>query len=186
MKTRKELNLEYWGRVHDMCKGTELECSEWRCVELDDELLCCHPGFEGNPDKYRLAVCIVEDKPVFVGNVLYNNNDTIVAMNEYFRGEKQYSVFKIYYDTCRPSQEITWKKPTKKQTFSIECSGKNMGIVISDIPCPVRTINSDIPCPVRTINKGNWYEYETEEDKDTAIQAIKQILDAAEKANEGE
>lgn len=34
MKTLRELNLEYWDKIHDMCKGTALEGREWECVKV--------------------------------------------------------------------------------------------------------------------------------------------------------
>ena len=186
MKTRKELNLEYWGRVHEICKGTALEGREWECVKWNGNILTAHPHFSPEYSAYALAVCVVEDRPVFVGNVLYHNNTVIVAMNEYFRGENQVGILKIYYGAWLPSQDITWKKPTKKQTFSIECSGKNMGIVIADIPCPVKP-NKDNSWVARSIFMQEYsYEFASISDKDKALQSIKQILDAAEKANKDE
>ncbi len=76
-KTQRELNLEYWGRVHDMCDaynkqhGTNI--SPEKCVKVGGDiwnLKNIHPMFDGH--KYDLAVAIIEDKPVFVGDKIYH------------------------------------------------------------------------------------------------------------------
>lgn len=72
---QRELNIEYWGRVHDMCDaynnehGTNIKPQ--KCVKLNGRLWKHgHPAFDG--EQYDLAVAIIEDKPVFVGDKIYH------------------------------------------------------------------------------------------------------------------
>lgn len=74
-KTQRELNLEYWGRVHDMCDaynkehGTNIKPQQ--CVKLNGKLWKHdHPVFDWR--KYDLAVTIIEDTPVFIGDKIYH------------------------------------------------------------------------------------------------------------------
>ena len=75
-KTQRELNLEYWGRVYDMCDsynkqhGTSI--SPQQCVKNDGYIWNSkvNPLFDGR--KYDLAVAIIEDTPVFVGDKIYH------------------------------------------------------------------------------------------------------------------
>lgn len=74
-KTQRELNLEYWGRVYDMCDsynkqhGTSI--SPQQCVKNDGYIWNSkvNPLFDGR--KYDLAVAIIEDTPVFAGDKIY-------------------------------------------------------------------------------------------------------------------
>ena len=75
-KTQRELNLEYWGRVHDMCDaynkqhGTNIKTQQ--CVKYYGnvwDLPIKHPVFDDK--NYDLAVAIIDDTPVFVGDKIY-------------------------------------------------------------------------------------------------------------------
>lgn len=74
-KTQRELNMEYWGRVYDMCDsynkqhGTSI--SPQQCVKNDGYIWNSkvNPLFDGR--KYDLAVAIIEDTPVFAGDKIY-------------------------------------------------------------------------------------------------------------------
>ena len=74
MKTQRELYLEYWGRVHDMCAaynekhGTDV--NTWECVNCGGPFHS-HPKFDAPAELYEFAVAILEGKPVFVGDKLY-------------------------------------------------------------------------------------------------------------------
>lgn len=76
---QNDLYIEY-ARVIEMCKGTLLESTPWLGVReatggtggneayIFDE----HPYFNANPEHYEFAIAILGDKPVFVGDVLYD------------------------------------------------------------------------------------------------------------------
>lgn len=72
METRQELNLSYWGRVVPMCKGTALEGCEWECVKRGSDTISCHPSFI--TQDCDLAVAILEDSPIFVGDFIYDKH----------------------------------------------------------------------------------------------------------------
>lgn len=61
-----------WGWVLEICEGTDVNpCSAWKFKGYiqDDKL----PNFEyDKPECFEFLVAILEDKPVFVGNKLYN------------------------------------------------------------------------------------------------------------------
>lgn len=73
---RSELYREY-ARVIDLCEGTRVKPSE--CVKIQGVLIGGDPEFITHPECYTFALAIVEDKPVFVGDVLYNaHNEKVV------------------------------------------------------------------------------------------------------------
>ena len=115
-KTQRELNLEYWGRIHDMCDaynkqhGTNIQPQQcvkhcggkWNLKE--------HPMFDGH--KYDLAVAIIEGKPVFVGDKIYTK-----------RTGKDITVTEGFLSAI----DYTLTPPKKKRTFDL--NGKQL-------PCP--------------------------------------------------
>lgn len=109
---QRELNLEYWGRVHDMCDaynkqhGTNIKPQQ--CVKLNGNLwnLDEHPVLTEEPSSYSLAVAIIEDMPVFVGDKIYykldgsmhtvgNNMPVIVAYNWTLKAPKPKRTFEL-------------------------------------------------------------------------------------------
>ena len=68
---KSDLHRE-WARVLDMCEGTTvLPTSAWKFKNhiQDDKL----PNFEyDNPELFEFTVAILEDKPVFIGDTIYN------------------------------------------------------------------------------------------------------------------
>lgn len=127
MKTQRELNLKYWGRVHDMCTaynekhGTDVK--PWRCVKVHG--ICAyefHPNFYGNPEAFELAVAILEGKPVFVGDALYNGHGAYLKVTE--------NCGFIF-------ENMSWTPPAPKRTFMLN------GI---ELPCPKKVdfFNEDI------------------------------------------
>ncbi|MFA7253844.1 MAG: hypothetical protein WC107_04775 [Patescibacteria group bacterium] len=158
-KTQRELILEYWGRVHDMCDsynkqhGTNIKPQQ--CVKYYD-IVCGsiinHHVFDAS--NYDLAVAIIEDMPVFLGDKIYykldgsmhtvgNNIPVIVAYN------------------------WTLKAPKKKRTF--ELNGKQL-------PCPS---NSEF-CKTHSIDiLGQYYYFDYMEDRNKVARAIIDLLDNA-------
>ena len=103
MKTQRDLNIEYWGRVHDMCTaynkkhGTDVK--PWDCVKYDGRP-CLNPVFVGQLDLYDLAVTILEGKPVFVGDKIFLKADG-----------KEYTVYGPV-----DISSFTWTPPSPKLT----------------------------------------------------------------------
>lgn len=124
-----ELNREYWGRVHDMCAGTNVK--PWECVKLGDNLFDEHPRFDDDLSEYVIAVAVLEDRPVFVGDTIYykcdgekleivragRNGDIIIK--ELFNREVSIEFF---------TDDFTWTPPATKRTFRINDD---------ELPCPV-------------------------------------------------
>jgi hypothetical protein len=68
MKRRSDLHRKYADMI-DMCEGTKVKARQ--CVRFDGSIIYSAPMFNGYIDSYRFALAIVEDKPVFTGDVLY-------------------------------------------------------------------------------------------------------------------
>jgi len=148
-KTQRELVLEYWGRVHDMCDaynkqhGTSIkpqQCvkhcgGKWNLKE--------HPMFDGH--KYDLAVAIIEGKPVFVGDKIYSKRTGQgITLTEGFLSA-------IHY---------TLTPPKPKRTFDL--NGKQL-------PCPS---NNEF-CDTYLLDiLGEYYYFESMEDRNNVAQAI--------------
>jgi hypothetical protein len=88
-KTKADLHRE-WARVLDMCEGTEVApTSCWK----NNGLLAVGftPNLECSPDTYSFAFAIFEDKPVFIGDELWNvpNNFKFTAARLEGHGDKR-------------------------------------------------------------------------------------------------
>ena len=155
-KTQRDLNLEYWGRVYDMCDaynkehGTNIKPQQ--CIKVDGGkwYVSPHPVFDIDQSDYSLAVAIIEDTPVFVGDKIYHK-----AM--------KHSVTIIegaFYD-CR---YWTLTPPKPQRTF--ELNGQQL-------PCPIKgdTYLLDI--------LGEYYYFESIEDRNKVAKAINDLLDNA-------
>jgi len=152
-KTQRELNLEYWGRVHDMCDaynkqhGTNIRPQ--RCVKYCGNIwgyIINHPVFNGT--EYSLAVAIIEGKPVFVGDKIYHKAQKhCVPIMEC-----------AFYDT----RHWTLTPPKPKRTF--ELNGHQL-------PCP-----EPIKCGFTLSLFGNNFYYEEYEDVNKVERAIFDML----------
>lgn len=153
-KTQRDLNLEYWGRIHDMCDtynkehGTSIK--PYQCVRHCGNMwnLKEHPHFDGS--NYDLAVAIIDGKPVFVGDKIYHK-----AM--------KHSVTIIegaFYD-CR---YWTLTPPKKNRTF--ELNGQQL-------PCPSKDDNHLLDI------LGEYYYFESMEDRNKVAQAINILFNNA-------
>ncbi|MBK9663475.1 MAG: hypothetical protein IPO71_10920 [Nitrosomonas sp.] len=153
-KTQRELNLEYWGRVHDMCDaynkqhGTSI--SPQQCVKNDGYIWNSkvNPLFDGR--KYDLAVAIIEDTPVFVGDKIYTKRTGQgITVTEGFLSAIDY----------------TLTPPKKKRTFDL--NGQQL-------PCP-----ETAPCGFTISLFGHDFYYEEYEDVNKVERAIFDMLNNA-------
>ena len=152
-KTQRELNFEYWGRVHDMCDaynkqhGTNIDTKQ--CVKIDGDIwdMSKHPAFSDVPCDYSLAVAIIEDTPVFIGDKIYHKEmKHLVTIIE-----------GAFYD-CR---YWTLTPPKPQRTFDL--NGRQL-------PCPIKgdTYLLDI--------LGEYYYFESIEDRNKVAKAINDLL----------
>lgn len=65
---RSDLHRKYADMI-DMCEGTKVKARQ--CVRFDGSIIYSAPMFNGYIDSYRFALAIVENRPVFAGDVLY-------------------------------------------------------------------------------------------------------------------
>ena len=156
-KTQRELNLEYWGRVHDMCDaynkqhGTSIKPQD--CVKNRGNvwnLPIKHPVFDDK--NYDLAVAIIEDTPVFVGDKIYHKAHKHCV--KIIEGDFDYR-----YWTITP--------PKPKRTFNL--NGQQL-------PCPS---NNEF-CDTYLLDiLGEYYYFESMEDRNNVAQAINILFNNA-------
>ena len=155
-KTQRELNMEYWGRVHDMCDaynkqhGTNIKTQQ--CVKYYGnvwDLPIKHPVFDDK--NYDLAVAIIDDTPVFVGDKIYHKAHKHCV--KIIEGDFDYR-----YWTITP--------PKPKRTF--ELNGKQL-------PCP----SDEILCACTLDFLGNDFYFESLEDRNKVAKAINDLLNNA-------
>ena len=152
-KTQRELNLEYWGRIHDMCDaynkqhGTSIKTQD--CVKNRGNVWSLpikHPVFDDK--NYNLAVAIMEGKPVFVGDKIYSKRTgQDITVTEGFLSA-------IDYTLTQP----------QKRTFDL--NGQQL-------PCPSKDDNY----PLEIL--GEFYYFESREDRNKVAKAINDLLDNA-------
>jgi hypothetical protein len=156
MKTQRELNLEYWGRVHDMCDaynkehGTEISAKQ--SVKLNRKLWDAsfgHPIFDGS--NYDLAVGIVDDTPVFAGDTVYDVESGCM--------------YKLQDMPIIHNDVLTLTPPKPKREFNL--NGKML-------PCP---IDDSFGCRLDFL--GEDYYFGSIEDRNKVSKAIKDLLDNA-------
>lgn len=154
-KTRRGLILEYWGRVHDMCDaynkqhGTDIKPQQCVKVEGGKWNASPHPVFDIDQSDYSLAVAIIENKPVFVGDKIYTKRTgQEITITEGFLSAIDYT--------------ITPPKP--KRTF--ELNGQQL-------PCPSNNEFYDT-CLLDVL--GEYYYFESREDRNRVAKAINDLL----------
>lgn len=152
-KTQREWNLEYYGRVHDMCDaynkqhGTNIQPQQ--CVKYygNSWESINHPAFDGT--NYYLAVAIIEDKPVFVGDKIYTKRaGQEVTVSEGFLSA-------IDYTLTQPH----------KRTFDL--NGKQL-------PCPSEDYDESVLGLL-----GGCYYFDSIEDRNEVAKEIIKLLDNA-------
>ena len=156
-KTQRELNLEYWGRVHDMCDaynkqhGTNIKPQQ--CVKHCGDICNfknVHPMFDGQ--KYDLAVAIIEDTPVFVWDKIYH--------------KAQKHCVPILEGAFYHPSYWTLTPPKEKRTFNL--NGKQL-------PCPSEDYDESV---LELL--GEHYYFESIEDRNEVAREIIKLLDNAE------
>ena len=163
-KTQRDLNLEYWGRVHDMCDaynkehGTNIKPQQ--CVKLNGKLWKHdHPVFDWR--KYDLAVTIIEDTPVFIGDVLYSKDK---GLERIIKGGSQ-TIRHIFTNVgSRDLNDLTLTPPKPQRTFDL--NGQQL-------PCP----STDDNYPLEIL--GEFYYFESREDRNKVAKAINYLLEEA-------
>ena len=154
-KTRRELNLDYYGRVHDMCDaynkqhGTNIKPQQ--CVKHYGDVWNIptkHPVFDDK--NYDLAVAIIEDTPVFVGGKIYSKRTGQgITLTEGFLSAIDY----------------TLTPPKKKRTFDL--NGKQL-------PCPSEDYDESA---LELL--GEHFYFESLEDRNKVAKAINDLLNNA-------
>ena len=154
-KTQRELNLEYWGRVYDMCDsynkqhGTSI--SPQQCVKYYGNvwnLPIKHPVFDAK--NYDLAVAIIDDTPVFVGDKIYTKRTgQDITVTEGFLSAIDY----------------TLKPLKKKRTFDL--NGQQL-------PCPSEDYDESV---LELL--GEHFYFESLEDRNKVAKAINDLLNNA-------
>jgi hypothetical protein len=154
-KTRRELNLDYYGRVHDMCDaynkqhGTNIKPQQ--CVKHYGDVWNIptkHPVFDDRG--YDLAVAIIEDTPVFVGGKIYSKRTGQgITLTEGFLSAIDY----------------TLTPPKKKRTFDL--NGKQL-------PCPGEDYDESV---LELL--GEHYYFDSIEDRNEVAREIIKLLDNA-------
>jgi len=154
-KTRRELNLDYYGRVHDMCDaynkqhGTNIKPQQ--CVKHYGDVWNIptkHPVFDDK--NYDLAVAIIDDTPVFVGGKIYSKRTGQgITLTEGFLSAIDY----------------TLTPPKKKRTFDV--NGKQL-------PCPGEDYDESV---LELL--GEHYYFDSIEDRNEVAREIIKLLDNA-------
>jgi len=149
-KTSTDLFEHYGSVIIPMCKGTSIEDTPWECVKCGVHIIDSHPSFVNKIEEYKFALTVLEDTPVFVGDMVYSKRDGtrfIVALNSGFNWRM-----------------ITLTQPKSKRTFMLN------GI---KLPCPTKEPG------VRLDFLGIDYEFESIDDRNDVAAAIKNMLDNA-------
>jgi len=162
MKTQRQLNLEYWGRIHDMCDSHNAKCGVKKintqdCVNVGGALYSkCHfghPDFARPVGDYKLAVGIVDNTPVFAGDTVYD--------------KKNLSAMVLTNNIRLNSKYWTLTPPKPKREF--ELNGKML-------PCPS---NNEF-CDTYLLDiLGEYYYFESMEDRNNVAQAINILFNNA-------
>ena len=141
-----QLYLDY-SRVIEMCTSTALEDMPWLAVKHKGGGFDRHPSFDGGDD-YKFAVAILEDKPVFVGDILYKKDNGRKAIIDKLFDD---GLLRIDFDNSPAiwksiSGAFTWQPPPKpKRTFNLN------GV---ELPCPVDYGDAEIFIAVEDVKGG--------------------------------
>ena len=141
MKTQRELNLHYWGAIHDMVEAYNKEhpgadVKPCECVRSASSKLPyeSHPQFSEESIYYQFAVAILYDeqagvhRPVFPEDRLYNKvceGIEYIAKEDGLQVVGSSSLIRVWKNGMH--RNLTWHKPEPKRTFEIN------GV---ELPCP--------------------------------------------------
>lgn len=116
-----------WGRVLDMCEGTNVDprsCWEYGGIvsETHTPAFCEYPL-----EKYRFAVAILEDKPVFVGDTFYEGGGNKCTIKD--------DMYLYVNEHClvQHVDNVAWHK------FSWNPPKKTFMLNGWSVPCPLKT-----------------------------------------------
>ncbi|MCP5245736.1 MAG: hypothetical protein H6937_07240 [Burkholderiales bacterium] len=162
-----ELYIEY-ARVIEMCKGTELEDTPWMGVKREGACsFHSHPTFSEHSDYYEFAVGVLENKFVFVNDVIYykcdgerleivrSGRDGDIIIKELFNREVSIEFF---------PDDFTWTPPAIKRTFTLN------GV---ELPCPSNTKQFGFYCA------GRFYGFDSFDDTEKVSDTLANILTEA-------
>jgi hypothetical protein len=159
MKTRRELNLEYWGRCHNACdehnSNSEVKIKPQDCVKIYGVVYSKynpgHPGFTSDPDNYKFFVGIVDNTPVFAGDTVYD-----VASG---------CMYKLQDMPIIHNDVVTLTPPKPKREFNL--NGKML-------PCPDEDYDESV---LELL--GEHYYFNSIEDRNKVARAMRDLLDEA-------
>lgn len=178
-----DLYMEY-ARVIKMCEGTELEhetgkCVRWKWKSTDKWFYIehqGHPNFNGftiTMVDVDFAVAVLEGRPVFVGDVIYDKQDEYVrklvvsGINDYgllINGSA--IVWRSWKDNA------SWTPPPPKRTFTLN------GV---ELPCPVRGLSpKNLNVGIISLDGfGEGFVFKSESDAKKVFNHLKNILEEA-------
>ena len=113
-----------WANVLEMCEGTKVNPND--CYKCFGYIVGKRPAFDSLPENYDFAIGIVEDKPVFIGDTLYDGTgEKFVANDNDFYG------FKYRYNNSLFSCN-----PPKPKTVMVELTVEDAECLITKEICP--------------------------------------------------
>lgn len=172
MKTQRELNLHYWGAIHDMVEAYNKEhrcdVKPWECVGFCGDKKYCedHPYFNSEiQSAYEFAVAILYDeqagvhRPLFPGDEVYwatqnMSGEVFDWANGLFSRPEDYSL------------RLSWHKPQLKRTFRIN------GV---ELPCPT----TNVTAPQKLFVWGQDFYFDRVGDDAMWREAIRKLLTEA-------
>jgi hypothetical protein len=142
---KSDLHRRY-ADVVDLCEGTSIDPSI-DGVKYDGEP-AIHSNFTGRPELYEFMLAIVDDKPVFYGDVLYHKDKGVYTVQQIEKFNNGRLAFKT---TKHPLAYVAWVdgdwvenyswNPHKKDEYSELKQAQNEGNKIAWLS-----------------DNGNWYE----------------------------
>lgn len=123
MTTRNDL-FEKFGEVVQMCHGTALEDEPFKGVKLNNRLLVDYPMFDGTTGNYTFMAAILEDKPLFVGDEVYDKMD-ISARHKVTGIENNNLIVDPGIHWTSWKTDASWQPPApKRQSIKIQDTGE--------------------------------------------------------------
>lgn len=173
---RNDLYVAY-ARVIEMCKGTALEEKELQCFRTklcsgkhdspaNDALLWL---WRDTNCKIEVAVAILEDKPVFEGDVLFGTSGTSWTVQQDRLIRNTPSPDAIYFHNIKKWSRWSWQLPEPKRTFKLD------GFELSS---PLRVLQPGKKRHMLQIHDNAFY-FETDDDYLKTCGAIISILSEA-------
>jgi len=177
IEKRSDLYREY-ARVIDMCEGTNV--NPLKCIKLGESICNLQEiYFTDKPSVYSFAIAIIEDKPVFVGDELYDKDTgikVVIENNTIHNDKLLVSGVATFYININL---LSWNPP-KPKTFNLNgvelplpdakivrsCSGINI----------VDSHNNNIGQCYSITFCGIEYNWSKQEYRDSVSKAITKLL----------